>query len=103
MNDGQTFKVMTISELSAEVDRREALPVTHPQHPRGFEWDAEAEGWCIWWGGYEYFVEHSRIETPEQLLGWIVHIGTKTWKDATAPRLARWARAVANRNRWEIY
>ena len=97
------FRVMSIEELYAEVDRKEALPITDPENPNGFEWDEEHQGWCIWWGRYEYFVEDARIETPEDLLGWVIHMGTKTWQDATANRLARWARAVCARKGWQAH
>lgn len=103
MNDGKLIETINLAELEAELKRLDALPLTDPEHPRGFEWDAECEGWIIWWGGYDYFVEHSRIKTPERLLGWIDHLGTKNWKHSSTPRLARWARAVSARNGWKIH
>ena len=103
MNDGTLIETINLAELEAELKRLDALPLTDPEHPRGFEWDAECEGWIIWWGGYDYFVEHSRIKTPERLLGWIDHLGTKNWKHSSTPRLARWARAVSAWNGWKIH
>ena len=80
MDKDQTPQPMSISHLMAEHDRRAALPITDPQQPDGFEWDDKHKGWCLWWGKYEYFVEHSRITTPLNLLGWLFHVGGKGWE-----------------------
>lgn len=31
------------------------------------------------WGGYDYHIEADRIDTPEKLLRWLIHLFGKTW------------------------
>lgn len=80
--------------------RREALPVHDSEHPRGFERDDDCGGWDIWWGGYCYFIEDDRIATQSELLGWIEHLGEKTWEGLTPIRIARLIRAVRKHHGW---
>ncbi len=102
MDEKKTLPVMSVKDVMDEYDRKAALPVTDPEHTDGFEWDEEHQGWCIWWGRYEYFVEDARIKTPENLIGWAVHVGQKSWEDSSSERLANWIEAVANKRGWSL-
>ncbi|WP_343347615.1 hypothetical protein WJT74_05080 [Sphingomicrobium sp. XHP0239] len=93
----------SISELIADHERREALPPTDPNSPTGFERDNEAGGWDLHWGNYAYFVPDDRLKTPEELLWWIHHLGSKGWKRMTPGRIARFIMTVALRRGWEPY
>ena len=33
------------------------------------------------WGGYEYNIEESRVDTESALLGWVYHLSEKRWMD----------------------
>lgn len=70
---------------------------------RGFRFEDDDKWLVIEWGGYDYEVEMSRITTPLQLLGWVSHLGNKSWTDCTAERLARLVEVVAKKRGWNIY
>jgi hypothetical protein len=64
----------------------------------------EAKDWVlIYWGGYEYSYELSRIERPEDLLWLIDHLAEKEWEHATFWRVARLIRKIAHRKGWKPY
>jgi hypothetical protein len=81
----------------------------HPsdeRHPYGFVFDQKTlEGGTldIWWGGYEYWIELERINTPERFLGLLNHIGRKTWAGATPDRVAELITLIARHFAWNIY
>ena len=49
---------------------------------------------------YEYNIPIEECDTPEKLLGWIVHLCEKTWMSTLV--LERFARIAANQSGFEI-
>ena len=47
-------------------------------------------------GGYPYNIELNRCDTPEKLLGWIMHLAGKTW--ITKSILRGFINAACNKN-----
>ncbi len=39
----------------------------------------EKDGVVLFWGGYDYFIERERINSPESLIAWIDHLAGKSW------------------------
>lgn len=70
---------------------------------RGFIVDPAHETIDIWWGGYEYVVEWSRIDTPEKALVWLNHIGEKTWRYTTGERMLALLSACAEIHGWDLH
>lgn len=86
------IRVLNIAELMAL-----------PSDPLFFEFDEEAQGYCIYWGGYEYFVEFDQLSTPIALLAWLAHIAPKGWELTTGLRIARFIEDVSARRGWDIH
>jgi hypothetical protein len=58
----------------------------------------------ITWGGYDYTIPCELLETPERVLGWIVHLGEKEgWEGMTPWRLGRFVEKVAQHRGWDIW
>lgn len=96
-------KVFKFDEYEADLLRREALPLTDPEHPRGYTIDAEARTLDIYWGGYEYWIELHRINHPVQLLELIHHLSAKGWDGMTAQRVGRLIVDVFKFRDWDLY
>lgn len=96
----ELLPTLDFAQVAAERQRLEALPIQCGDHPRGFERDDVHQGWSIWWGGYEYFIEDERLQSPTHLLRWVDHLGRKTWRGMTPARIARFVNAVASRKGW---
>ena len=98
---------MTISETPRRPNRfvRENFDTiaAQPLPPRLFDFDADGNWVNIHWGGYCYEIEMSCIKTPEQLLGWVHHLGQKSWKDTTPERMSAFIQAICKRRGWNIY
>lgn len=54
----------------------------------------------LYWGGYPYEYELSRIETPRHLLEFAAHVSAKNWKDMSARNLGAMVKAVAVDKGW---
>jgi hypothetical protein len=74
-----------------------------PLPPRLFDFDEDGKWVNIHWGGYSYEIEMSRIKTPKQLLGWVYHLGQKSWTDTTPERMSAFIQAICRRRGWEIH
>src|SRR5687768_7712194 len=90
--------LISSAEWVADFPRRMALPLSHPDHPLGFEYDSKHKGWSIWWGGYEYFIEDSRLQTKDHLLDWVAHLCGKEWVNPYGITL--FIRAVFEHHGW---
>lgn len=55
------------------------------------------------WGGYPYEINLAEIQSGKELLGWVVHLGEKDWKDMTPWRTAKFIKAVCQRKKWNLY
>jgi hypothetical protein len=102
-HDAGEPRILSIAEVMAEVSDRHDLPLDDPRHPLGFEIDEAAGTLDIHWPRYCYWIHLSRISTPEAMLGWIQHVGSKHWPNMTPQRIARLVEVLAARNRWSIY
>jgi hypothetical protein len=79
------------------------LPLWDARHPSGFVIDAKAKTLDIWWGGYEYWIDLHRVDSPEKFLGLVEHISGKGWPGLTCERLGVLTRAMSQRYDWNIY
>lgn len=58
-------------------------PINLPPHlasltdHTGISFDDELGYVDLYWGGYEYSIEYSRINTPEKLYAWLQHLAGK--------------------------
>jgi hypothetical protein len=98
----------TMEELTARIPDDDESRTPHlrpwdPKHLEGFVIDRKHKTIDIWWGGYEYWIEVARINTPERCLSWIEHMTGKTWAGMTPQRINAFVRAVAKINGWSIY
>ncbi len=41
---------------------------------------------CLHGGGYEYWIDSDRCDTPEKILAWVLHLAPKTWVTAEVLR-----------------
>jgi len=73
--------------------------LTKTPEDRGF--DMCDDGINIKWGGYEYFIDYDRIDSPEKLVGWIEQLAAKTWRDTSPKRIVYLIRAVRSHFGWE--
>ena len=103
MEKQQIFRIIDLAEIEREYDRVEALPPTDPESPTGFSRDDVNNGFDLFWGYYAYWVEDSRIGTPEDLLWTIHHLAKKGWGNMTPRRISRFIGAVASHNGWKFY
>jgi len=85
-------------------DWPEPLNLTKPyvEPDSGVRIDAKGNV-TIKWGGYDYYIEARRIATPERLLGWIVHLGEKSWCGMEPWKIAHLVEKIAHRRQWDIY
>ncbi len=49
--------------------------------------------------GYGYWIEWSRVDTPEKVLGWVCHLSEKRWVDARTVR--HFIRVVCEHFHWK--
>ena len=55
------------------------------------------------WGGYDYELYAEQVDTPIKCLGFIAHMGLKTWEEMTAERLAELIERLAKFHGWNIH
>jgi len=56
---------------------------------------------CITWGGYEYWINKERLDTPFKLLGWVRHLCEKRWMDNE--KIEFLIEIVAQKNGWDVH
>lgn len=99
------MKIMTVSDLIADLERdgrRDSeIGPRHPEHSKMFE--IKGNWLSVFWGGYSYDIELARIETPEDLLWWLHHIGSKGWEHVTGERVARLIESISGVRGWDMY
>lgn len=102
------FKVWSYAELEAKWQAEEAADAAakpwEPAHFNGFVLDKKNQTIDIWWGGYEYWIDLDRIDTPVKLLEWIQHLSEKSnevWdKGMTVRRVAYLIRCLGQHFKW---
>lgn len=80
-----------------------SLPASNPRHKKMYRFEDDDEWLMIFWGGYEYPYEMSRLKRPEDLLWFIHHLSKKDWKHTTAARIGNLIVSVAQRKGWPMY
>lgn len=88
------LNVINSTQMAADLERREALPVEHIEHPRGYVRDDKCGGWELWWGGYLYWIEDARLKSENDLLSWVHHVSGKGWEGCTAARVGEFIEDV---------
>lgn len=81
--------------------RKLQLSPKHPDHPYGFAFDQENDGWEIYWGGYTYWLDRQRTVEPLDALATIESIAQK-WSSpgTTSEKVGALIRDIRNRNGW---
>lgn len=114
----ETFKTFTIEDLENIPPRKGVLkradenygpPLKlRPDAPvdlddTGVRIDTEKGYVDIYWGGYEYSIDFSRIDTPAKLIPWLNHLSEKEWEGTTPARLLALLDKCARHFGWERY
>ncbi len=61
------------------------------------------DGITLRWGGYDYFIDWTRLKTKEDILRWLCHLGEKGWKDMDVKKVVRFIQAVYRKRNWKMY
>jgi len=101
------LKVVCISDLIREAAEEDAfqatLSVRDARHRKMFE-ISPCKGWLsIYWGGYEYPYELSRLERPDDLMWLIAHLAEKEWEWMTASRIGHLIKSVSRIKGWPSF
>jgi len=57
----------------------------------------------IYWGGYPYEYDMSRLHSPEEVLWFLLHIAEKEWKHVNGQRVGGFIEAVCKSRGWKAY
>lgn len=108
--DDGAFRLLCYSKLSKWMERerefQKNLSPSDPRHWEMFEFVRDEDGaeWFqIYWGGYAYPYELSRIKRPEDLLWLFVHLSGKNWPHFTGARAGALIQSIAWRKGWKAY
>lgn len=55
------------------------------------------------WGGYDYDIALDRIKTPQDVMWWLHHLGSKDWPGMTPHRVSKMIELLATHYGWEFY
>lgn len=103
----QPFKLYHVSDLIAEAAAEDAFQATlspkDKRHRKMFEISPCKEWLSIYWGGYDYPYELSRLERPDDLIWLVVHLAEKEWECMTASRVGHLIKSVARIKGWPMY
>jgi hypothetical protein len=101
------FGAVSCADLMAEYEAKQAFQATlHPKdmrHDAGFEFSDDNQWLTLYWGGYGYDYEMSRLSRPEDLLWLLHHIGKKDWEGMRPERMWRLIERVARVKDWPMY
>lgn len=92
----------TMADLQAEEEFQATLRPNNPLHKSMCSIDEDGQHANVYWGGYEYHIEMSRITKPEQILGWVAHLGAKTWPYSTPYRMTLFIRMMCVAKEWDV-
>lgn len=81
---------------------QDSLEPSDPRHKEMFRIDLDLGYLDLYWGGYEYPIELSRIDTPTSFLFVLSHVLAKDWEHATGRRAGRLVRALAAYFKWDL-
>lgn len=98
------MKIQSVQEMLDELENQLQHDLLvgprSPEHSAMFEIE---DGYLsIFWGGYSYDIEMTRIETPESLLWWVFHIAQKGWEHITGDRIAMLIESISCERGWEL-
>jgi hypothetical protein len=88
------------AELADEAAFQATLEPSDPRHRQMFKIDHELDYLDVYWGGYEYSYELSRLATPLAFLEFLEHVLEKNWKHASGARVGELVRTMARHNGW---
>lgn len=93
---------MTLFDDWAADDALQATLKPHdPRHRSMCSIDADGRNVDVFWGGHEYSIDLDRITSKDDLLGWVAHLGAKSWPNMTPYRLVLFVRLVCQAKGWE--
>jgi len=83
-------------------DWQKTLGLEDPEHPKGYCFDSHQDSLDIWWGGYEYWIQCDRLDTPEKFLTWIIHLTEKNWEGMTPRKIGLLTGDLDRRFHWNL-
>ena len=96
---------MTVAELNEWYllghEVQALLSPRDTRHEKMFAVSGCGKWLSIYWGGYEYQYETSRLRTPEDLLWLVLHLSQKDWPDMTGTRVGLLIGAVSHLKEWQ--
>lgn len=100
-----TTGAWTVADMFKEMEEHAAFQASlSPRDPRHDLMFEISEGYAlIYWGGYEYAVDLSEIQRPEDLVWRAYHIGKKTWPMMTPTRLVKLMAVISNEKGWKPF
>ena len=75
-------------------------PSSLPSRMDDCGFDVDKHGITIYWGGYDYHIEKTALDSPGAICGWIAHISEKEWDGCSAERISQFIVAVYDMNGW---
>lgn len=87
--------------MQAEAEFQSNLSTADPRHKAMCSVEDDGSSVCVYWGGYEYPISLPGIRDEAHLLGWVTHLGAKTWPHMTPYRLVLFARMVCQAKGWQ--
>jgi len=104
---GRELRFIEFGQSHDEVEQwkewQASLKPWDPRHDGMFEITDDGTYALIFWSGGEYPLDLTNIDTPEQLLWSVMHIGKKLWRHITARRLTLLMQAVCREKGWQPY
>jgi len=88
--------------LHSARDWQKTLGLEDPEHPKGYCFDSHQDSLDIWWGGYEYWIQCDRLDTPEKFLTWIIHLTEKNWEGMTPRKIGLLTGDLDRRFHWNL-
>lgn len=82
---------------------QESLEPSDPRHREMFRFDLELGYLDVYWGGYEYSYELTRLNTPKKALAFLQHVCAKDWEHASVRRVSRLVRSLSAYFGWDLY
>ena len=63
----------------------------------------DENGVSVFWGGYEYWIEWSRIDTHKKIVKWLIQLLPKEWEHTTPERIEAFINIVACHHNLDIH
>lgn len=92
-----------IAQFEIENQIQRLLKPNDRRHKKMFETSPDNKWLTLFWGGYPYEYELSRINRPDDLMWLIVHLSKKSWREMTAKRIGLLIERISQIKGWPAY